>query len=43
MAISGLPMSPFERVLFRAALLAGLVLIVRIGFAALTWYLHHVR
>jgi hypothetical protein len=44
MAISKLPMNRFERILFRAALaLAALVLIVRLGFAALTWYLHHVR
>jgi len=44
MAESAWQMSRFERVLFRVALgLAGVIVVVRIGFVAVMWYLHHVR
>lgn len=44
MAISGWRLNRFERILFRAAvLLAGLLILVRIGaIAVLTWF-HHTR
>jgi hypothetical protein len=44
MAVSAWQMNRFERALFRAAVgLAGLIVVVRIGFVAIMWYLHHVR
>lgn len=37
-------MNRFERVLFRVAVaLAVVLIVVRVGFVAFTWYLHHVR
>lgn len=44
MATSAWQMNRFERILFRVALaLAGLIVVVRIGFVAVMWYLHHIR
>ena len=44
MATSRWQLNPFERFLFRAALtIAVLVVVVRVGAIAATWYLHHIR
>jgi len=38
------PMNRFERILFRIALvLAGVIVVIRLGFVLTVWYLHHVR
>lgn len=44
MAVSNWQLNPFERFLFRVALvLAGLLVAVRLGAVVIAWYLHHVR
>jgi len=44
MAASNWQLNPFERILFRVALvLAGLLVAVRLAAVATVWYLHHLR
>jgi hypothetical protein len=44
MAVSNWQLNPFERFLFRVALVLACVLVaVRLGAVAVVWYLHHLR
>ena len=44
MVASRLPLTPFERLLFRAAVILGVALVlVRLGVMLVLPYLHHIR